>query len=328
VLLVCPPVFSYHVSIKAELEAMGYDVTWWNDRSSNSSLHKIGLRLRPDFFAKRSTPVFSRRLNQLDSASITRVLVVKGEGMSAEFMETLRARLPAACLTLYFWDSVENAPRAHVIAPMFDRVATFDPVDAKKYGWLYRPLFARAEAAAATAPDGRSAFDWCFVGTLHSDRYRVVERLQRAHPGLRSFFYGFAPGRIVWSARYLTDWRLWRAPRGSVSTRMMSASEVAAIFRTSRAILDVEHPRQRGLTMRTIETLLSGRKLITTNRHVLESDLFDASRVQVISRVRPQVPTPFFELAFKPIDDGVRARYTLRRWLVDLIGAAAPAAGA
>ena len=60
------------------------------------------------------------------------------------FIQMLRAAFPRARLSLYFWDSIENAPRARRIAPLFDQVATFDPVDAEKLGWIYRPLFARA----------------------------------------------------------------------------------------------------------------------------------------------------------------------------------------
>ena len=94
VLLACPPVFSYHLSIRRELEALGFDVTWWNDRASDSSFYKVGLRLLPDAVAERSTPIFMRQLDSLDPSSITRVLIVKGEGMSTRFLESLRRRLP------------------------------------------------------------------------------------------------------------------------------------------------------------------------------------------------------------------------------------------
>jgi hypothetical protein len=320
-LLACPPVFSYHVSIRRELEALGFDVTWWNDRASDSSFYKVGLRLLPDAVAEHSTSIFMRQLDSLDAASITRVLIVKGEGMSTRFLESLRRRLPHAQLSLYFWDSIDNAPRARTIAPMFDHVSTFDPVDAKRLDWKHRPLFARQESIAP-APAGEPArFDWCFIGTLHSDRHRIVERLRRSDPALRSYFFGFAPSRTLMAARHLADWSLWKAPRDTLSTRMMPAAEVAAISRASRAMLDVEHPRQRGLTMRTIETLLSHRKLITTNRHILDSDLFHPSRVHVISRERPEVPRTFLDTPFEPIDERVRSRYTLRSWIVELIGA-------
>jgi hypothetical protein len=320
VLLVCAPLFSYHQSIQAELEALGFDVTWWNDRVSDSSLHKLGLRLLPELVAGRSTAAFQQRLEQLDCRSVVRVLVVKGEGMSDDFIVSLKSRLPGIPLSLYFWDSVRNARRARRIAPLFDRVATFDPVDAIELGWLHRPLFARTVRTGSAPSDDSAQYDWSFIGTLHSDRYKVVDRLRRSEPGLRSYFFGFAPSRLVMAARYLADWRLWKAPRGSVSTKTMPASDVAAISHASRSVLDIEHPRQRGLTMRTIETLLSQRKLITTNRQVLASDLFHPSRVHVISRERPEIPRWFLDLPFEPIDEHLRAKYTLRRWILDLIG--------
>jgi hypothetical protein len=320
VLLVCPPVFSYHLSIAAELKALGFDVTWWDDRGSTSSLYKAGLRLMPDTVAKQSQRSFQARLAQLEVEAVTRVLIVKGEGMSVDFLRLLRHRLPSATFSLYFWDSVDNARRAQVIAPLFDRVATFDPVDAASLGWTYRPLFARAESIVQPCIDEAAEYDWCFIGTIHSDRFRIVQRLRRANPDLRSFFFGFAPSRMLMAARHMSDWSLWKASRASISTRAMPADRVSAIARASRAMVDIEHPRQRGLTMRTIETLLSGRKLITTNQRVLDSDLFDPSRVQVISRESPQVPRMFLDTPFKPIEECVTSRYTLRRWISDLLG--------
>ena len=322
-LLACPPVFSYHEAIRSEFSRLGYAVTWWNDRGSESSFYKAGLRLLPGWFAARSTATFMDRLRRLDGTAIEHALIVKGEGMSVDFIRELRRALPRARLSLYFWDSVDNAPRARLIAPLFDSVATFDPVDAKSLGWNYRPLFAREESIAPPTDTEAPRYDWCFIGTLHSDRFRVIERMRKAHPTLRSYFYGYAPSRLLLAARHLADPELWKLPRESVSARMLPAHQVAKIARASRAMLDIEHPRQRGLTMRTIETLLSSRKLITTNRHILESDLYHPSRVHVISRLAPEVPQPFFEQPFEPIATEVRERYSLRRWLLDLTEPAA-----
>src|SRR5665213_4259996 len=107
ILLVCPPVFSYHLSIKSELESLGHRVTWWNDRGSNSTPWKIGLRLMPNLFAALLTTSFLKKLRLLQSLPVTRILVVKGEGMSLKALEALRRQLPGARFSLYFWDSVD-----------------------------------------------------------------------------------------------------------------------------------------------------------------------------------------------------------------------------
>ncbi len=319
VLLVCSPFFSYHEAIKSALVSLGFHVTWWNDRASDYTLNKVALRLLPNLVARLSTTHFLAKVDCLEADKITHVLVVKGESLSAEFVRRLRQRLSTARMILYLWDGIENARGANTIASLFDAVATFDPLDANRFGWRHRPLFARRDTQIA-GPEVEPLFDWCFIGTLHSDRHRVIHRLRCSDPGQRSFVFGYVPGKLMLVGRYVTDWTLWRAPEGSVSTYVMPADRVSAICQASRAVLDIEHPRQRGLTMRTIETLLSSQKLITTNRHVLESDLFDPTRVHVISRDRPIVSRSFFDIPFRPIPNETRQRYLISQWALDLFG--------
>lgn len=73
--------------------------------------------------------------------------------------------------------------------------------------------------------------------------------------------------------------------------------------------------------MRTIETLLAGKKLITTNRHILESDLFHPSRVLLISRSAPRVDDAFLGLPFKPVEDALRKSYSCEGWALQLLAA-------
>jgi hypothetical protein len=99
----------------------------------------------------------------------------------------------------------------------------------------------------------------------------------------------------------------------------MPAAEVAEIVRQSRAVLDVEHPRQRGFTMRTIETLLAGKKLVTTNKHIVGSDLYHPSRAHVISRRTPEIPAGFVEQPCDAIPDELRRRYSCEGWAAELL---------
>jgi hypothetical protein len=78
----------------------------------------------------------------------------------------------------------------------------------------------------------------------------------------------------------------------------MSAADVQHYFNLSAAVLDVEHPKQRGLTMRTIETLISEKKLITSNKNIINSNLYDCSRVNVINRDNPQLSNDFIDSPF------------------------------
>jgi len=322
VLLICPSFFSYHRSIVAELESRGFAVEWWNDRPSEASVYKLLLRLFPRWLAAGSARAFAARTAALaQPQAITHVLVVKGEALSPAAVRALRRALPQARFTYYLWDGVENARGALAIAPLFDTVATFDPLDARRFGWQHRPLFARRGAAEASAGAATPAarYDWAFVGTLHSDRLKVLRRLAAASRRERMFAFGFVPGRLMWVLRHLTDWAMWRKDGVAVSTRPMAAEAVQAVVDSARTIVDIEHPRQRGLTMRSIETLLAGRKLVTTNALICDSDLFDESRVCIIDRRRPSIPPTFLRSSFAPLSAAQRARHSVGGWVDELL---------
>lgn len=319
VLLVSPLTFSYHLSISETLRSMGYAVTWWDERASSATLYKLALRLFPAWTVLWSERAFLERLSRLDSASISHVLVIKGEGLSQRVALKIRETLSSASMGLYLWDGVENVKGVSNILPAFDSVATFDPVDAKTFGWTYRPLFWR-NISVSKDVTGATLFDWCFIGTIHSDRHRVIHRLrQRYGQTKRSFVFGYFQSPLMLFMRRLGDWSLWFAPKGTLSTKPMSAAEVAQKVACSRAVLDVEHPRQRGFTMRTIETLLAGKKLVTTNKHILTSNLYHPSRVHVISRASPEIPAEFLEQPYLGVSDALRSYYSCEGWAKELL---------
>lgn len=319
VLLISPLTFSYHLSICKALRGMGHDVTWWDERASSNTGYKIALRLFPEWTVRWSEGTFLTKLKNLDASLITDVLVVKGEGLSPRVVSQIRHKLADASMGLYLWDGADNVHGVGKIAPKFDSVATFDPEDAKTFGWRYRPLFAHAASTSPSATP-KARFDWCFIGTIHSDRHRVIHRLRRRSGETdRSFVYCFFQSPLVLFLRLLTDWTLWLAPRGTLSTVSMPASAVAQVVSESAAVLDIEHPRQRGFTMRTIETLLAGKKLVTTNRSIVNNDLYHPSRVHLINRQEPSIPTTFLAQPFEEIADDLKHQYSCEGWIAELL---------
>jgi len=231
----------------------------------------------------------------------------------------MRNSFPSASMGFYLWDSIENARGAFEILPFFDSISTFDPVDAKKYNWVYRPLFWR-KIAMTNDLSGQKQFDWCFIGTAHSDRHKVIHRL-RCSDGKqkKNFVFCFFQSPIILIIKKFFDWTLWFSPKGSLSTCPMQASDVALIVANSKAVLDIEHPRQRGLTMRTIETLFAEKKLITTNHSILKSDLYDVSRVHVINRDSPKISSTFLDSPFLPFDEKLKEYYSCEGWIRELL---------
>ncbi|MEK5777604.1 lipopolysaccharide biosynthesis protein, partial [Acinetobacter nosocomialis] len=60
--------------------------------------------------------------------------------------------------------------------------------------------------------------------------------------------------------------------------------EIVELYAKSNIILDISHPGQSGLTMRTFEAIGAGKKLITTNTNIKEYPFYNANNIFIISR--------------------------------------------
>lgn len=320
VLLISPLTFSYHESISKALVSLGYKVIWWNDRAENSTAYKLGLRLFPKFTIRISEKHFLRKLKAIEADSITDVLVIKGEGLSTKVVGEMKNTLKNASFGLHLWDGINNAKGAIEISSMFDAVSTFDPVDARKYKWHYRPLFSRKVESVASSSMSID-FHWSFIGTIHSDRHKVISRLRnRYKDNYKSYVFAYFQSPLILKIRKLIDWSLWTAPAGTLSTQPMSAVDVSGVVGKSIAVLDIEHPKQNGLTMRTIETLLAGKKLVTTNKHIVSTNLYHPSRIFILDRNNPEIDAKFFDSEFLTITDDIREYFYCENWVSELIG--------
>jgi hypothetical protein len=320
VLLISPSTFNYHRSISSTLNKLGYEVTWWDERAYNNFLYKLALRVFPNTTKKYFDKPYMDKLSELNFHSITHVLIIKGEGISRRAALKFRQKLTNASFGLYLWDSLDNVKGVTNILDIFDSISTFDPYDSKVFNWVYRPLFSRNSQIVKKEKTIPKKYDWCFIGSAHSDRHRVIHRLRKSSDRDKlSFVFCYFQSSLVLLFRKIIDWTLWFAPAGSLSIQSMPSLDVQHYMNLSAAVLDVEHPKQRGLTMRTIETLISEKKLITTNKNIISSNLYDKSRVYIINRRDPQLSNHFIDCPFLPIPDPLKYYYSCEGWVSELL---------
>lgn len=318
-LLFCGNFFGYAGDIKRHLESRGRRVALFDDRPATDSLTKAVIRLAPNLIRKQTEQYFDRIIEQVRHFAIRDVLVVKAEGFSPDTVRRLRAALPAARFTLYFWDSFGNMPAdSREKAALFDRVLTFDPRDAERDGLIYRPLFF-ADAFANFQP-AKHDIDVLFFGTIHDDRFRVLKRIACVLPATARFVKVlYFPAKWLFAVHALRDpgllWADWRDFIFVPKPR----SEIIALMARSRVVVDMERPVQRGYTIRTLESLAAGCKLITTNPEVAKADFYSLENVAIIDRKAPRIPAGFLTAPFEPMTDHFRYYYSLDGWLDDVL---------
>lgn len=319
-LLIAASFFGYSKEIKARLEAQGRSVLWFEDRPATDTRTKAMIRLAPSLVKAQVDQFVDDIITQARQHDIRDVLIIKGEALTPASIARLKAALPKARFTLYFWDSYRNMPADSVDkVPLFDRAFSFDPVDAAADPRLsYRPLFYLNEYASL--PTTGLDIDLLFIGTAHTDRYAVLSRLERVlPPGLKFEKVLFFPSEWMWRLRRVGDPSHWRARREEFTFKPLSKPEVMALIRRARIVVDIERPIQTGLTMRTIEMLGASRKLITTNPRIGEADFFHPSNQLYVDRRAPVVPAEFLASAWQPVRPDLLSRYSLDGWLAEVL---------
>lgn len=314
VLLVAPRFFGYEREIRSEIERRGAVVDWLADRPFDSPLLTALTRHKPEWVLPAADALYDRELLVMGATKYDTILVINGQTLSRKMLEKLRSSFPAAKFVLYMWDSLAN--RGGVVAnlPQFDATFSFDPVDARNHGMLHRALFFSRGFERAPA----AAFDYhlSFVGTAHTDRYAVVDRIKRQLPqDLHAYWYLYLQATWVYHAYRITNPGMRNARRSEFQYKPLDKATLQTVFSRSLAVVDIEHPRQRGLTMRTFETMGSHKKLVTTNAGVREYDFYNESNICIVNRESPHVPRSFLESPFLPHAPALYRRYSIEGWV-------------
>lgn len=317
VLFIAPRFFGYDNDIAEEMRRRGATVTRLFDRPFSTPAMTAVTKLAPGAVARTALPGYRATIAGA-TAPFDLVFVVNGQTVPGTLLGEIRRHSPRATFILYLWDALRN--RGSIIPNLdrYDQVFGFDREDARAFGFRYRPLFFAPvfDRPGTTAPH----HDISFIGTAHTDRAPIVHAIdQGLSADVTRFWYLFL--QAPWVRRYyaLKNPAFRQVPAAMFRYAPLTKDQTGAVFQQSRTILDIEHPLQRGLTMRTFETLGAGKKLVTTNPHVVEEDFFRPANILVMDRRSPGISRDFLDQPFAPLPAAMRARYALAGWMDEIL---------
>lgn len=327
VLFFSPKTYNYHLILSRALEEAGITFAWLDERPCSHFLFKFCSRRLNNVARLLAIRFYLARIRSLalSGFSPSHVLIIKGEALHASVIRYIQEKFPQAKIVLYFWDSVSNLPGHTTILPHVDTVASFDYRDCAANSWRYYPLFSGNSAPERfinlqSISSQPASYDWSFVGAVHSDRLKVISRLLRhSQVSSRFFLYIYFPSipHLLWFFCLSPVYFLHLSPYFYL--RPLAPKRLSRIYAESHCVLDIHHPSQSGLTMRTIETLLSGRKIATTNTYISNEALFSQDRVLIIDRTMPEIPESFLDSPSTPIHSTVIETYRPVQWILGLL---------
>lgn len=300
----------YGEAIKEELEKRGAIVRGYDERPSQNSITKIVIRL----FKKRIPQIFDRYISRViaenKEGQFDYILICRGEAFTPLTIQHLRKAFPTAKVLLYFWDILRCADVRFNI-PHADRAMSFDPQDAEQNDGLeFRPtFFVNDYLEVKDNPENKN--DVCFIGTLHSNRHKIIKRIEKSFTdqGFKFYKYLYIPSPLV----YIKD-SIVKFPYISLSQvhfNPISVKDTVKVLNETKAIFDINYTAQKSLSTRAYEAMAARRKYITTNPEVKTYDFYNPNNIAVVDMNNIELSREFIETPFEAVPEDILYHYSV-----------------
>jgi hypothetical protein len=279
VLLIGFPTLDYIGEIKKELEFLGYSVTYYDIEPWDRRFKLLKRLSAPRYAAARNA--YQREIiEKVRVIKYDYVIFIQPHRFRLENLATLRAEHPEATFVLYNWDSLTTYDyRAYL--GLFDRSYTFDRIDAAALGIPYLPLFAtRAYQGVAPASDGPKVV--YFAGRIDSINRYLVLRAFKDYCARNDI--EFCCFMLMSTSVMVNLLKNGYIPLGG-SLSPIKGEQLKAWIRQSSAVFDYPNHAQSGYTMRVIENICAGKKIITSNAYIECEDFYNPDQFMVFKNL-------------------------------------------
>jgi len=326
ILLICPSNNDYPKTIKDVLESRGGKVHFYDERNNPNTIEKILLRKAPFVFKDKIESYYQHIIREEQSFNPNIVFVISPEAITKNIIKEMKQQFPKAFFVMFLWDSMENKNLDDIFEE-FDECFSFDKRDCEKYGFKFRPLFFsreyyRDDVSEDDKPEEKYEYDFGFIGTLHSDRPMVINKVRKYcnQNGFTYCFYFFVQSKLLLIYWLLKSKDVRELKRfGIVHTDTMPRLMAEKKMEMTRCVIDVSHPKQNGLTMRTIEMFGLQRKLATTNKNVREHDFYNPANQIVIDKNNLNLDMNEVRKPYVQVEEPLYKKYSVDCWVDEVL---------
>ena len=272
ILMIALHYHGYTEAIAAELRALGHEVSL-HDLQPRDFVMKTMRLVTPSQWQARLDQHHLAILESVKNETYDLVLFIQAHQVSKHVLERFRAEFGSARFALYNWDSLHRHDYLDR-QEFFDTVQTFDPEDAKRHGFIYLPLFATRAFQKLNNPAAARKSVYFVGNIINPERYRSLAEFE-TYAAEHDIRFEAHRACTLWAR----VWMLWHGvlPLNVVSGEIPEEQFQAMVHR-SAATFDFANHTQAGFTMRVIENLCAGKKIITNNPGILEADFYSPDR--------------------------------------------------
>ena len=269
-------------------------------------------------------------------------IIVFDTHVTPPYLYWLCEHYPDKRIIFWYWNPADDK-RIFDLFPRRVEIWSYSPADCEKYGFRYNTQFyfdciagkpaeterdciagnpAENEHDCAAKNQAENGCD-CSAGRQVGSIEREVRGTERAKPTV--CFIGREKGRkhnvlkikeslerrdIATDFHFMID----GVPKNRFEEPIMPYARVIDLIRQSDAILDYTLQENAGLSLRPMEALFFGKKLITNQKSIRQYDFYRKENIYILGEekrgIREFLGTPAVE-----IDSDIRDHYLLSSWL-------------
>lgn len=310
----------YSDGIIKEMSDMGADVDYICDKPNNGVMCKTLGRMKFEPYMNVIRSYYTKCIRGIAHKQYDYILSIRGEYTPVESLDELREAFPSAKFILYMWDSILNNRGIQNTWSHYDKVYTFDRIDylAHKDKIHFLPLFYYDSFLPKINETYK--YDIAFIGTGHDDRVQIIKGIEEQCKkyGVKMYTYIFLPHHLIYVRNKLINPFYKNVRKSDIHFKLKPTADAYKIYAQSRCVVDIQSKTQNGMTMRTIEMIGLRKKLITTNKDIVNYDFYNPNNVLVVDRKNFKIDPYFINSPYRELKDEIYQKYSLRGWLSQL----------
>lgn len=341
ILIIMPKFYAYQAKMKEDLVARGANVHFYDEEPEKTKFLILknleSIFHKKNIFDKFNSKLTKRILAEMPAGGYDYFLVIRGNVLNERTIHDIKLRaLKSMGKSIYYsWDSFANMRHKGELGKLFDWRGTFDSVDAANsdMGYELLPLFYSDEfdGDKVEQPD-EYKYDYVSVSAFFPFRYRYFKAFKKANPE-KKLCLKIHLSPSVYRGKKLKDPKLVKdLDMDIVSFEPFTPEAIRDMCKNSKAVLDLAHEKQQGLTMRTMETLGIRRKLVTNNIYLRDYEFYNEDNNLILSDLGAKADKaeatgdysafvlPDASWLDKPyaVDEALRKKYSIHAWIDNL----------
>ncbi|GGZ74373.1 hypothetical protein [Algibacter mikhailovii] len=232
-----------------------------------------------------------------------KILVIKSDFLNESILRELKAKTNE--LVTFLNDSLSRCPKMKKNIDLFDQVFSFENKDCKNYGFKKINNFIYTEIDFST--NNSAKYEVFNISSIDKRKKSVV--LFSNYFNLKNISY-----KIILYSTKPTDY--FNNTKIDIIYKPYTILEMLDYLKQCKIVLDLQRPKQQGLSFRVFESLAYGKKLITINRDIVNYDFYKPENIHVIKDMNNiSIPDSFFKTEAVKIDKNTLEKYHISEWV-------------